>query len=385
MKPSIKLATIYAVAATLALPNAFAAKSDDWFATKNTSVGGAWNASGSLVYSTTSYNNSVDDIKDFNDFGQKVKIKDLKVDLDLLAKAFDKDIRARLGLEENSDELEIDLTELKSKVRELSVGVSPVDGAVVAFGRMDIPFGGDVSRRAIDRNSAIHRALEQNERTVQAVLALDPSSIKALSAIKSVEISKFASSSKPNDLKFNNTLNSEAVRVIALLGPVLTQASYMKVQGEERQMSVSGEMGLSTTITGPLTVYGEAQAIRDSVISGDLDLYSLGLEKALPDILGRASSAYVEGTNVKNKATKKTANEVAAGLKLQATDRIEVAAEYSNYAPGTKGIINAQKDHTVSVTASVKRKNKATKTTLFPYSSAKKSAQDAAVDAMRSK
>src|SRR5690606_14254102 len=117
----------------------------------------------------------------------------------------------------------------------------------------------------------------------------------------SIEIAKFASSTNPNDLKFNNSLDSEAIRAIALLGPVLTQASYMKINGIERQMSVSGEMGLSTTITGPLTVYAEFQSIRDSQLNGDLSLYTVGAERessTLSRWLKRPTSAFVEASRV---------------------------------------------------------------------------------------
>lgn len=392
MKTSTKLVTIFAALAALSTQGALAANSKKPL---NLSLSADWNASGAGVYSTTSAQGTVDDFKDFNDFGNKVKVKDLKLDLDVTVKAFEKEIKARLGLEENSNDLSINTSDLKSKVRELSVGMSPIDGAIVMFGRMDIPFGGDVSRRAIDRNNAAHRALEQNERTVQAVIALDPQSglLAKLGDIpwmdvKSIEITKFASGSNPNDLKFGNTLDSEAIRAIAQIGKVVTQASYMRVQGIERQMSVSAETGLETSITGPFTVYGEALAIRDSALNGNVDLYTLGAEKRMnyiSSLLKRDSSAYVEGTRVYNKDSKTASNEGAAGLKVQATSRMEVAAEYSTHAPGSQGVIAAAKDPTVSVQVAFKRANKDTKTTLFPYSSAKKSQQDAAVDAMRAK
>ncbi len=392
MKPSNKYATIFAVVATLTSPATFAAKSDDWYPTKsNTSV--TWNASGSAVYSSGKFKDTVDQFRDFNDLGSHISLQDVRANLDIMSKALKMPIGLRIGLEHNSEDLSVDASsDLKSFADEVLVGVAPHDNAIVLFGRGKVPFGGDSSRRAIDRNNPIHRALEQNERKVIAVLAVDPSFIQALNKIKgvdlkSVEIAKFASTTNPDDLKFNNSLDSEAIRAIALIGPVLTQASYMKVNGIERQMSVSGEMGVSTTITGPLTLYAEYLSIRDSQSNGgDLNLYTMGVEKessTLSRWLKRPTSAFVEATRVSNKTDRSASNGAATGIKVQATERIQLAGEYSTHAPGTQGLIGAEKDPTVTVRATVKRKGKAARTNLFPYARAKKSAQDAAVDAMR--
>lgn len=393
MKPSTKYATIFAVVASLTTPAIFAqsAKSDDWYPTKsNTSV--TWNASGSALYSSGKFKDTVDQFKDFNDLGSHISLQDVRANLDIVSKALKMPVGLRIGLEHNSDDLSLDLSkDLKSFADEVLVGVAPHDNAIVLFGRGKVPFGADSTRRAVERNNPIHRALEQNERKVIAVLAVDPSFIQALNKIKgvdlkSIEIAKFASSTNPNDLKFNNSLDSEAIRAIALLGPVLTQASYMKINGIERQMSVSGEMGLSTTITGPLTVYAEFQSIRDSQLNGDLNLYTVGAERessTLSRWLKRPTSAFVEASRVSDKTNGSSSNGAATGLRVQATDRIQVSAEYSTHAPGTMGEIIAEKDPTVTVKASVGRKGKSARTNLFPYSRAKKSAQDAAVDAMR--
>lgn len=64
MKPSTKYATIFAVVASLTTPAIFAqsAKSDDWYPTKsNTSV--TWNASGSALYSSGKFKDTVDQFK----------------------------------------------------------------------------------------------------------------------------------------------------------------------------------------------------------------------------------------------------------------------------------------------------------------------------------
>ena len=148
---------------------------------------------------------------------------------------------------------------------------------VIIYGKTDVPFGADQSDNA---ESDITKLNEQLERKLVASVAVTPSFIKQ---IQSIEVAAFSSKSTPNEASLKGKLDSYSARVIAQLGAVLTQASYMRVaadglavNGKENRTSVSAAMPLATELTGPFQVYAELQVIRHSAANGDINVGTIG-------------------------------------------------------------------------------------------------------------
>lgn len=366
MKPSIKLATAFAVVASLALPSAFAAKSDEWQLKKPKleKPTFTWNASGAVDYGSSSLDTSVDDLENFDDLGEKLRVRDLNLSIDAMMSIFG----ARLTLEENSNDLSVDGKALEEKVRDLYIGIQPMTNLVILYGKTDVPFGADQSDNA---ESDITKLNEQLERKLVAAVQVKPSFIKQ---IQSIELAAFSSKSSPTDVKFNDKLDSYSARVIAQLGAVLTQASYMRVDKNEYRASVSGAMTAQTQITGPFEVYAELQAIRHSATNGDINVGTVGVNKALPTQSGKWS-AYGEYSRIQTAGTSANArNAGAAGVKYQATQNIAVKAGLQTHALAPSGVISADKDTTAVVSVEVKRKSKDARNEMF--SSGKKKDAD---------
>src|SRR5690606_20253929 len=229
------------------LPAAYAQKSDEWTIKKpkleKPTMSINW--SGAFDYATNSYSGSVDDLENFDDLGEKIRVRDLNLSMDVLMSIFG----ARLTLEENSNDLSISATSLREKVRDLYIGIQPMQNLVILYGKTDVPFGADQSERA---ENAVTKLNEQLQRKLVAAVQITPTFMKQ---IQSIELAAFSSKTDPNDVKFNDKLDSYSARVIADIASVLTQASYMRIDGKEYRASVSGAKGVSSKITGPLHVY----------------------------------------------------------------------------------------------------------------------------------
>lgn len=345
MKTSTKLVTILSAIAVLASQNIFA-KSDEWTLTKP-----KWekptlnlNWSGNLDYSTNSFDSSVDDLENFDDLGEKIRVRDLNLSIDAMMSIFG----ARLTLEENSNDLSINANSLREKVRDLYVGIQPMTNLVILYGKTDVPFGGDHSSRA---ENAITKLNEQNERKLVASVAVKPSFIKQ---IQSIELSAFASQPGSSNVDLSEKLDSYSARVIAQLGRVLAQASYMHVKGGESRTSVSGSTTLATEITGPFEVYAEIQAIRQSPINGDIDVGTIGASKALPYGKGR-TSVFVEGTRIQPKTGGNGSNAAAVGARYKLNNNVAFVGEVSTHATAPSGVISADKDTTVMASVEFKK------------------------------
>lgn len=357
MKTSTKLVTIFAALATLSLQGAFAQKSDGWKLSKPKfeTPTLTWNASGAFDYGSSSIDASLDDIEDFDNLGDKVRVRDLNISLDAMMSIFG----ARLTLEENSNDLSVDAKDLEEKVRDLYIGIQPATNLVILYGKTDVPFGADQSDNA---ESDITKLNEQLERKLVAAVQVKPSFIKQL---RSIEFAAFSSKSTPDNVKFNDKLDSYSARVIAQLGVVLTQASYMRVDGKEYRASLSGASGVSTQITGPFEVYAELQAIRHSVVNGDINIGTVGVNKALPTKSGKWS-AFGEYSRIQASGTSSNArNAGAAGLKYQATKNIALKGALQTHSLAPSGVISTQKDTTAVVSVEVKRAGKDARNEMF--------------------
>lgn len=365
MKSSTKLGMLFAVFATLSLQGipttGYAA---DW--TKSNSKDWSfkkvqlekptftWNSSGNLDYGSNSLDRSVDDLKDFDKLGEKVRVRDLNISVDAMMSIFG----ARLSLQENSKDLKIDATSLQEKVRDLYVGIQPMTNLVILYGKTDVPFGADQSSNA---ESDITKLSQQLERKLVASVQVKPSFIKA---IQSIEIAAFSSHSTRNKVRFNDNLDSYSARVIGQLGQVLTQASYMRVNGKEYRASLSGSGGFATEITGPFQVYAELQAIRHSDLNGDINVGTVGVSKTIS--ADGKLSAFSEYTRIQKNGTSKNArNAGAIGAKYQATQNIAVKGSLLSNPIAPEGVISMKKDPTVMLTLEVKRADKDIRNEMF--------------------
>lgn len=364
MKTSTKLGTLFAVLATLSLQGAYAAdwskssKPSDW-SFKKVSLEKptlTWNGSGNLDYGSSSLNRSTDDLTNFDNLGEKVRVRDLNISVDAMMSIFG----ARLTLEENSKDLKVDGTALQEKVRDLYVGIQPMTNMVILYGKTDVPFGADQSSNS---ENAITKLNQQLERKLVAAVQVKPSFIKQ---IQSIEIAAFSSHSTNDKVRFNESLDSYSARVIAQLGQVLTQASYMRVNGKEYRASLSASQGFATEITGPFQVYAELQAIRHSDLNGDINVGTVGASKTIESVLQGKLSAYGEYSRIQQNGTSKGAKNVGAiGAKYQATPNIAVKGSLLTNPLTEKGVISTKKDPTVMLTLEVKRANKDARNEMF--------------------
>ncbi len=359
MNSSTKLATAFAVLATMSLPAAYAQKkSDEWTLKKpklekpTTSI----NWSGAFDYATNSFQGSVDDLENFDDLGEKIRIRDLNLSVDVLMSIFG----ARLTLEENSNDLSIDGTSLKEKVRDLYVGIQPMENLIILYGKTDVPFGADQSERA---ENEVTKLNEQLERKLVAAVEIHPTFMKQ---IQSVELAAFSSKSDRNDVKFNDKLDSYAARVIADIAGVLTQASYMRMDGKEYRASISGAKGVASKITGPLQVYAELQMIRESAINGDINVATVGASKQLEKFGNGKTSVYAEGSRIQQHGTSKNArNAGAVGAKYRLNKNVTLGAEVSTHGLAPEAVISQDKDTTVSASVEVKKGDRAKRAPMF--------------------
>jgi hypothetical protein len=358
MKTSIKLVTIFAALATLSFQGAFAAqaKSDAWSLKKPKIEKPTltWNSSVSFDYATNSYKTSADDLENFDDLGQKIRVRDLDLSVDAMMSIFG----ARLTLEHNSNDLSADADSLREKVRDLYIGVQPMTNLVILYGKTDVPFGADQSQSS---ENAITKLNEQNERKLVAAVQVTPSFIKQ---IQSIEVAAFASNPGRDNLDFSQKLDSYSARAIAQLGVVLTQASYMHVKGGENRTSVSGSAGIATEITGPFQVYAELQAVRKSPINGDIDVGTIGASKDLPFGNGK-TSVYAEGSRIQPKLGGNGANAGTIGAKYHWNDNVTLNGSVSTHAMSPSGVISTAKDTTVMLSVDVKRASKDKRSEMF--------------------
>lgn len=358
MKVSIKLATAFAVMASLTLPSAFAAKSDEWKLSKPTleKPKVSFSGGGTAVYATSSLDSSIDDIENFDELGGKIRIRDLNLSAEATMSIF----AAKLTLEENSNDLSVEAKTLQDKVRDLLIGVNLIENKLYVYaGKTDIPFGADQSD---DAESDITKLNEQLERRAIVAVKVTPGFAKEVfntaMKLESIELARSSSGSSRSDVKFNDKLDTTSIRVIGAIGNVLTQASYMRTDRQEYRASVSAARAFAPQIVGPFEVYTEFQMIRHNPYMGDINVGTVGATKALPTQSGKWSVG-ADYSRIQAAGTSANArNAGSASLNYKVNDVVSVKTGLRSHALAAPGVISSVKDTNAFVELKVQTKDR---------------------------
>lgn len=363
MKPSIKLAAIYAVVASLSIPNAFAqssAKSDDWFDKPTISFTGG----GSVDYATNGWEQTSDDFGTLRDIGKKVSLRNLHLSAEVEQRIVNRYLAVKATLEENQSTLKVDAEDSERLVREILLGIA-IDAAgnyYVRIGKGDLSYGGNHSDYA---QSEVNKLQQQLQGKNQIALTVDPRFAKqvlnTIVKIHSLEVSAFDSSTGLGNVNMSDKIDAATVRVIASLGKVLTQASYMRVDKAEWRASVSASRDFVPAVFGPMMGYTEVQVIRNSPTAGNVNLATIGLTKSLLPSLGNGSlAAFAEVTRTQQAGTSSNArNSAAIGASYDLSKFVSAKLAVQNYAYSPKAEISPVKDNTVVLSIDAKNMGRA--------------------------
>ncbi|MES2767517.1 MAG: hypothetical protein V4596_00105 [Bdellovibrionota bacterium] len=360
MKTSIKLVTAFAALATLSTSTVFAqSKSDEWKLNKphwekpQLSLSGG----GTAVYATSSTDSAIDDIENFDELGGKIRIRDLNLSAEATMSIFS----GKLTLEENTNDLSVDATTLKDKVRDLLVGVNLVENKLYVYaGKTDIPFGADQSD---DAESDVTKLNEQLERRAIVAVKVTPAFAKQVfnTAVKleSIEVARSASASSRSDVRFNDKLDTSSARVIATIGKVLTQASYMRTDRAEYRASLSAARAFAPEIVGPFEIYTEFQILRHSPYTGDINVGTIGATKALPTQSGKWSVG-ADYSRIQAAGTSANARNAGSGsVKYQLNKMVSVQTGLRSHALAAPGVVSPVKDTNAFVEVKVQTQPRA--------------------------
>jgi hypothetical protein len=303
----------------------------------------------------------VEDLKDgFNNLSDKITLRNMRLSADLKYSMFG--LRTTI---QDQYQGSID-NDLNVKLREFYVGANFSHNVIMIFGRMDSPILNQVTQRSVDINDPIARLNLDDQRYLVATVDITPE-LSGVMKDLSVQLSAYNDQRQDHiTAKAVGDMNSLAIKVKKILGPIFAQVTYANPHSGGHQVDASAQVAP----IGTFTPYVQGRWIRGDATLGDTDAYTIGLSTT---VISDKTTLYLEGSRIKTRnsavLSARTQNDATLGIRQALNDYLDVFAEYSTNVATPAGSI---KDQSVFVGARVHGKDESPNSSYNLFSAAKK-------------